>query len=129
MISVIYLATLLSVTDGDTFKARVPVWQGIEVTTAVRIQGVDTPELRGRCEHERVLAAKAKDALSDILNSGKAITLHNVDDDKYSGRVSAQVFVDGDSVADKLIRRGLARPYDGGKRLPWCSLGGGYGQP
>lgn len=122
MISAIYLATLLSVTDGDTFKARVPVWQGIEVTTAVRIQGVDTPELRGKCEHERVLAGKAKDALSEILNSGKAITLRNVDDDKYSGRVAAQVFVDGESVADKLIKRGLARPYEGGKRSGWCNL-------
>ena len=124
MISVIYLATLLSVTDGDTFKARVPIWQGIEVTTAVRIQGVDTPELRGKCEHEKFIAGKAKDALSEILNSGKAITLHNVDDDKYSGRVSAQVFVDGESVADKLIKRGLARPYEGGKRSGWCNLGG-----
>lgn len=124
MISAIYLATLLSVTDGDTFKARVPVWQGIEVTTGVRIQGVDTPELRGKCEHERVLAGKAKEALSEILNAGKAITLRNVDDDKYSGRVAAQVFVDGESVAEKLIKRGLARPYDGGKRSGWCNLEG-----
>lgn len=122
MISAIYLATLLSVTDGDTFKARVPVWQGIEVTTAVRIQGVDTPELRGKCEHEKTLALKAKEALSEILNAGKAITLRNVDDDKYSGRVAAQVFVDGESVAEKLIKRGLARPYDGGKRSGWCNL-------
>lgn len=123
MISAIYLATLLSVTDGDTFKARVPVWQGIEVTTAVRIQGVDTPELRGKCEQERVLAGKAKDALFAILSAGKTITLRNVDDDKYSGRVVADVFVDGEPVADKLIKRGFARLYGGGKRLPWCSLG------
>jgi endonuclease YncB( thermonuclease family) len=129
MIEQVFLAVVLRVVDGDTFAAQVPVWHGLTVSTLVRLNGIDTPELRGKCEHEKFLAGKAKDALSEILNSGKAITLRNVDDDKYSGRVSAQVFVDGDSVADKLIKRGLARPYDGGKRLPWCSLGGGYGQP
>lgn len=35
-------------------------------------------------------------------------------------RADAVVKINGVTLADALIRAGLARAYDGGKRLPWC---------
>ena len=35
-------------------------------------------------------------------------------------RILADVYVDGISLADNLIKAGHARVYDGGKRLGWC---------
>ena len=55
-----YPAQVLHVNDGDTFEARVSVWPGLEITTKVRLRGIDAPELRSRCADE---LAKAQAAL------------------------------------------------------------------
>ena len=47
-------AEILRVIDGDTFEARVRVWPGLDITTKVRLRGIDAPELRAHCEGERV---------------------------------------------------------------------------
>ena len=114
----IFAAVVLSVTDGDTFKARIPVWEGVEIVTAVRIRGIDTPELRGKCPAEKAAALAAKDRLAALL-AGPVQLLH-VEPDKYAGRVDADVSVSGQSVAAVLIAEGLARPYTGGARQGWC---------
>ena len=114
----IFAALVLSVTDGDTFRARVPVWDNIDVVTAVRIRGIDTPEMKGKCPAEKAAALAAKERLTALLN-GQVQLLH-VEPDKYAGRVDADVTVNGASVAAILIAEGLARPYTGGARQGWC---------
>ena len=42
-----HAAEVLRVIDGDTFEARVHVWPGIDITTRVRLRGIDAPELGG----------------------------------------------------------------------------------
>src|SRR5436309_2606231 len=81
-------AQLLRVLDGDTFEARVHVWPGIDITTKVRLRGIDAPELRGRCPDERIKAEAARDALAAMLNEGDLI-VQRVGLDKYGGRVLA----------------------------------------
>ena len=53
------------------------------------------------------------------LRSAKVIELRNIQRGKYF-RILADVYVDGQNLADGLIRSGHARLYDGGKRLGWC---------
>jgi micrococcal nuclease len=53
-------ATVLRVLDGDTFEARATVWPDLEVTVAVRIAGIDAPELQSHCARERELAGAAR---------------------------------------------------------------------
>ena len=49
------------------------------------------------------------------------LTLTMIEDDKYFGRVVADVVNEaGVSLAAVLLATGLVRPYDGGARLPWC---------
>jgi len=117
----VYLATVLSVLDGDTFKARIPVWQGVEIVSDVRVSGIDAPEIRGKCAYEKVKAKEATETMTYILTSAKSVTLQNVKEDKYSGRVVADVTVDGKSLASEMARTGLARQYSGKKRLGWCA--------
>ena len=115
----VFLATVLSVYDGDTFTARIPVWDNVEVVTAVRIRGIDTPELRGKCAAEKAAAVKARTRLNELLASGQ-VELREVQPDKYNGRVDATVLVNGLPVAIAMINDGLARPYTGGTRQGWC---------
>jgi len=114
----VFAALVLSVTDGDTFRVRIPVWDNVEVVTAVRIRGIDTPEIKGKCPAEKAMALEAKARLTALLNG--PVQLLHVDPDKYAGRVDADVLVDGKSVAAVLIAEGLARPYTGGARQGWC---------
>ena len=115
-----YPATVLYVNDGDTFEARVRIWPGTDVTTRVRLRTVDAPELQYRCEEERVKAQAAREALVAMLRQG-SVTITNVQQDRYGGRVDADVATAATpNVADALLARGLARPYDGGRRDGWC---------
>ncbi|SMF77521.1 nuclease homologue [Tistlia consotensis] len=111
-------ADVVSVYDGDTLTVRAHVWLGTTVETAVRLRGVDAPEIRGKCESERAAAIRARDTLRDLV--GSVVELRRIEADKYGGRVDADVFTDGKNVAADLVAAGLARPYDGGHRVGWC---------
>lgn len=116
----VHPAEVLRVIDGDTFEARVHVWPGIEITTKVRLRGIDAPELHARCEDERVRALAARDALARILDEG-AVGITDVGQDKYGGRVDAVVSTTRTSdVSAALVSGGFARRYSGGRRGGWC---------
>jgi len=113
-------AEVLRVIDGDTFEARVRVWPGLDITTKVRLRGIDAPELRARCPAERVKAEAARDALKALLADGP-IAVSAVAPDKYGGRVLANASTGAIAdVSAELLGRGLARRYAGGHRDGWC---------
>lgn len=113
-------ARVTDVLDGDTLSMRIQIWIGQEIITDVRIAGIDTPELRGQCDAERQKAQQAKQAVQHLLRNNRAV-LSDIKLEKYAGRVLATVkATDGTLIADHLIKAGLARPYDGGKRGGWC---------
>jgi len=86
----------------------------------IRIKGIDTPEMRGKCEQEKVLARKGKQRTVELLRGTKIIELRELKRGKYF-RIVAEVFVDDDSVGQVLLREGFAIEYDGGKRVKdWC---------
>ena len=69
-----YPAEIVSVLDGDTFEARVRIWFGQEITTLVRIRGIDAPELKGRCGDELRGAQASRDALAKLYHRLSAST-------------------------------------------------------
>jgi micrococcal nuclease len=110
---------VLSVLDGDTFRAEAHVWPGHYVTVNVRIRGIDAPEMKARCTLEREAALSARDALTRML--GETASIENISGAKYYGRVLADVAtVDGATVAEQMLGLALVRPYDGGRRDGWC---------
>jgi micrococcal nuclease len=113
-------ADVLRVIDGDTFEARVHVWPGLDITTKVRLRGIDAAELRARCPAERTKAEAARDALSAMLAEG-AVGVSAVALDKYGGRVVADVRTRAvANISQELLERGHARSYRGGRREGWC---------
>ena len=107
--------------DGDTFSAGVMLDADVEITVRVRLINVDTPEMNGKCVAEKVMAQNARDLLGTLIPRGTLVELENIKDDKYLGRINANVILpDGRDVGDVMIDSGLARPYSGGKRKGWC---------
>ncbi len=114
-------ARVLRVFDGDTLVVRARIWLGQEVETRVRLEGVDAPELRGRCARERDLAASARDFVEERIGGGE-VTLREIQYGKYAGRVVARVETEaGEDLTAILIAAHLGRPYGGGGRESWCA--------
>jgi micrococcal nuclease len=112
---------VLKILDGDTLQVRLHVWIGQDLETLVRIAGIDTPEIKGKCNFERQKAIKARDHLSKLLPENR-VELRNIRLEKYAGRVMADVHsLNGTSAAESLVSQGLARPYQGKKRQSWCN--------
>ena len=113
-------AEVVRVLDGDTFDVRAQIWVGHFIETRVRLNGIDTPEIRGKCEGEVQMARAAKSALEKMILQ-QPIYLTNIENGKYAGRVLAEAAnADGADIATYMIRNGFARKYDGGKRMGWC---------
>jgi endonuclease YncB( thermonuclease family) len=113
-------AEVLRVIDGDTFEARVHLWPGLDVTTRVRLRGIDAPEMKARCGEERVKAEAAREALRNLLDQGE-VGIARVTLDKYGGRVIADASTQAThDVSAALLSAGVARPYSGGHRDGWC---------
>jgi endonuclease YncB( thermonuclease family) len=113
-------AQVLRVIDGDTFEARVRVWPGHDITTKVRLRGIDAPELGTRCAGEFAKADAARIALMAILAEGM-VGIARVAPDKYGGRVVADVSTRKTAdVAAALLDGGVVRRYAGGRRESWC---------
>jgi len=110
------------VVDGDTVDVRAHIWLGQSLTVRVRIDGVDAPETRSGCADERRLALAARDYLTRRLLN-KEIKLIAVVYDKFGGRVRAEISDAEGDIARALIAEGLARPYRGERRQPWCETG------
>jgi endonuclease YncB( thermonuclease family) len=115
-------AEVVRVIDGDTIEIRAQIWLQLALTSHVRVRGIDTPEMRGECFEEKAMAAAARDRLAELV--GPALRLTNISDDKYFGRVVADVSAgDGTDIGAAMIASGLARPYDGETRGDWCATG------
>jgi len=107
--------------DGDTFEARVHLPPGPDLTTRIRLRGIDAPELKASCPRELQMAEAATVALRDLLGQGD-VAIYNIGPDKYQGRVVAEVATKKtDSVSAALLASGHARAYNGGHRFGWCA--------
>ena len=147
------IETIENVYDGDTIKdvkflicdpcqiqnPLIPLRQEgekIYFVSDVRIKGIDTPELRptkgersqASVDREKALAIQARDYLRHLLSDAGSIRIENQGEDKYYGRIVADVIVIKEGVSmnvgDRLISCGYAVAYDGGtKTMDWGAAG------
>lgn len=109
------------VRDGDTIV--------MATGEVVRLENVDTPELRGQCEPERALAHHAAAFVAEAVRSGVAlqrrVTRAGHPRNDRRGRTVARVTLpDGQDLGGLLIASGFARAWTG-RREPWCYQAGG----
>lgn len=114
------VSEVTSIYDGDTFRVNIVGYPDIVGhRVSVRVFGIDTPEMKGKCPAEKEAAQKAKQFTVEKLRSGKKIELRNLRRDKYF-RLLAEVYIDNNNLAEMLIKAGLAISYDGGTKKSWC---------
>lgn len=110
-------AKVVSVVDGDTIKVkllgRMPKFFK---TQLVRLRHCDTPEMHDTRPKMAARARAAKAFVEDRVHPGMHLTLRDVGRDKYGGRMLADITVGREDLCRALIKAGLARPYEGGKK-------------
>ena len=111
---------VVDVYDGDTFKIDLPSMHPLfGDDLAIRLFGVDTPEMRGTTDEVKALAMQAQEVTEKALKGASKIELRNPQRGKYF-RIISEVWIDGESLADMLKAKGLAKDYDGeGPRPQW----------
>jgi len=111
---------VVDVYDGDTFKIDLPNMHplfGDDIS--IRLFGVDTPEMRGTTDEVKALAMQAQQVTEKSLEGASKIELRNPQRGKYF-RIISEVWIDGESLAEMLKAKGLAKDYDGeGARPEW----------
>ncbi len=109
--------------DSDTITVNiknVPALIGKKIS--VRVKGIDSPEIKGKLPCEKESARTAKQLVENLLKRAKRIDLTNIDRDKYF-RILAEVKIDGQDLAQTLLKNNLAYNYNGGtkEKLNWCN--------
>ncbi|MDO1584746.1 thermonuclease family protein [Rhizobium oryzicola] len=115
-------AEVIRVVDGDTILVSAKPWPQQSIEVFVRLRGIDTPELKSRCETGRQAAEAARDALESMIADTSEIKLTHISADKYFGRIVADVALeDGTNPAAKLLAAGLGARYSGhGRKFDLC---------
>lgn len=112
-------ASVISVYDGDTFRVEAHPWPNMIIKIAIRVSGIDTPEIRGKCIKEKKLAKKAKEFTKKFI--GKQVLLYSIKLGKYAGRIVAKVLNnEGNDLSEALMENKLAYLYEGGTKRNWC---------
>jgi endonuclease YncB( thermonuclease family) len=107
---------IIRVVDGDT----VTLICDEEGMQSARLLGFDSPEKYApKCTGELVAAERAGWALRTMIQKADRLTLRREGTDRY-GRALVRLELDGQDVANLMIRAGHGRRYGGGPRGSWC---------
>ena len=114
------ISKVMSVYDGDTIRVNIDSFPDIiGKNIRIRLKGIDTPEIKGKCQKEIDLAIMARDYLRNAINQSSHIELKNIERGKYF-RIVGELYIDGENISKGLLKEKLAYIYHGGKKRNWC---------
>lgn len=115
-------ATIARVIDGDSVVANIDLGDYLFLENrTIRFSNLDTPELEGKTEKERMLAVKAKLFVESKLVIGQEYLFISTEKmDKYGRSLGAIHDAEGKDIATQLIQAGLAYQYNGGTKKDWA---------
>lgn len=111
-----YTAIIKSVYDGDTATADIDLGFEVWIKNAkLRFHGIDTPELRGSSDEEKLRAVEARDWVREQILD-KEVVIKSFGKGKY-GRWLVEIWkiedgqVAEDTINNELIKLGMAKEY------------------
>jgi endonuclease YncB( thermonuclease family) len=109
--------------DGDTVTFNIPRLHSLFGNKiSVRINGLDTAEIRTNDSCEKKMAKVAQYFVESRLKKAKRVNLTNIKRGKYF-RIVADIQYDGKDLKDEIIKSNLAYPYGGKTKrvINWCT--------
>ncbi len=107
---------VIKVYDGDTITiaARLPYDASPVYRLSVRLNGIDTPEIKSKNAEEKQVAKQARDYLASLILY-QTVSLRNVQTEKY-GRILADVYLGEVCLNERMVEQRFAVRYDGGTK-------------
>lgn len=105
----VYNAKVINIVDGDTVDVNVDLGFNIFFKVRLRLNGINTPELKESDPVKREMANKAKARVAELIKD-RDVIIESRKMDKY-GRYLADIYVDSLHVNQQLISEGLAVSY------------------
>lgn len=108
---------VIKVYDGDTITiaSKLPFEDSPLYRLSVRLNGIDTPEIKTKNEEEKSCAKEVRDELIKLILN-KEIQLKNIKSEKY-GRILADVYLNDLHINKWLVENRYAVNYDGGTKI------------
>lgn len=108
--------------DGDTILLDIALWPGLTKRISLRLNGINTPEKRGKgiTDCEKKAAQKATKFTQHFLKDADFVFVSGVRIGKYAGRALGNIAKDTQDLGKALLSAGHARVYSGGNRNAWC---------
>jgi micrococcal nuclease len=110
---------VIKVYDADTITiaSKLPYDTSPLYRLSVRLNGIDTPEMKGKdiSEEEKAAAKVAREFVYNLVFN-KYVRLENIESEKY-GRILADVYIGDIHVNDLLLKERYAVKYDGGTKI------------
>jgi micrococcal nuclease len=113
-----YHVKVQRVVDGDTVDVDIDLGFNVRHKARVRLMGIDSPESRTRNLEEKALGLASKARLKELLK-GQQVRLECTKEKGKFGRVLGSLWVGDRNINLQLCAEGHARPYWGGKKVPW----------
>ena len=113
-------AKVESVYDGDSIRIMFP-FHGVMYKWNCRLNGIDTPEIRTKCDKEKSYGILVRDELRKMINK-KVVNVICHELDKYGRLLITVTTKDELHVNNWLIEKGYALKYDGGKKQSWSDI-------
>lgn len=117
---------VINVVDADTLDIEIPGDTDGWSEHRIRLDGLNAPESRSRCETdeqkatEREMAARAEDYVRERIEGAQRVEIDRQGEDGFN-RPLGVVLLDGKSLNDDLLREGWALPYKPGTHgLQFC---------
>ena len=117
-----YKVNILKVVDGDTVDVDIDLGFGVWLRNErVRLAGIDTPESRTSDKIEKIFGQAAKDRVNSLLGA-EAILISQISKsgDNIKGKFGRIIgnfkTINGEVVADILMKEGHAVAYSGGDK-------------
>jgi micrococcal nuclease len=106
------LKALVKVVDGDTVDLDLDLGFSITLRQRVRLNGIDTPEIRSKDPAEKARGQESLAFVSQWFQQPGPVLVGTTKEEKY-GRMLADCYREGaPSLCSELLERGLARPYN-----------------
>lgn len=113
-------ATLIRVVDGDTYVMKIHLAPGVYMSKPVRLDVFDTPEIRGRCEREKVLAKEATEFAKAWFARVNSVRITYEKLDSFRRPIAMVISEERRSLGLDLADAGLAVPFKKGRTEGWC---------
>ena len=112
---------ILKVYDGDTVTIGT-IMNGKKYKYSVRLNGIDTPELRTRNKIEKKAGYLVRDKLREKID-GMIVRIEILDYDKY-GRILGEIYLEDEKITKWLLDNKYCYQYGGGTKetIDWSYL-------